>query len=222
MAPRADDSDDDVTRSPDTSRPDGSGRDVRRPDEGGDDRGAEAHDERADGAGGADEPGADEPSVDERWAAIVAELGDLGATGDTPAAASQDDTSGQAGLSFPVAPWVASPRVVRPAADPSDTYGRDWSGTDQIDEAERVVDEQEAFVPPEAGPVLGGDPLLTMAWLAAAGMPLLLLAALIFWRDIPAALVQAACVVFVLGVGVLVWRMPAHRDEDDDDNGAVV
>ena len=29
-------------------------------------------------------------------------------------------------------------------------------------------------------------------------------------------------VVFVLGVGVLVWRMPHRRDPDDDDTGAVV
>ena len=77
-------------------------------------------------------------------------------------------------------------------------------------------------MPPDPGPVLGGDPLLTMAWFAAAGMPIFLLVVLVAWRDAPAALVQAARVVFVIGVAVLVWRMPHRRDPDDDDTGAVV
>ncbi|MCR6647676.1 MAG: hypothetical protein NVV70_05875 [Cellulomonas sp.] len=164
----------------------------------------------------------DEPVDDERWARIVAELGDVDSAADATAAG---------GLDFPVAPGVESPfgdrsRVVRPpAGDPSDPLasasGRDWDGTAQYDEAESGVDEQEGFVAPDPGPVLGGDPLLTMAWFAAAGMPLLLLVLLIAWRDAPAALIQAACVVFVLGVAVLVWRMPPRRERQDDD-GAVV
>jgi len=45
---------------------------------------------------------------------------------------------------------------------------------------------------------------------------------LVVWRNAPPALVQAAAGVFVIGVGVLVWRMPHRRDPDDDDTGAVV
>ena len=41
------------------------------------------------------------------------------------------------------------------------------------------------------------------------------------WRDAPALLVRAAAVAFVVGVGVLVWRMPQHREPTDGD-GAVV
>ncbi len=168
----------------------------------------------------------DEPVDDERWARIVAELDDVDSAAD--AAASR-------GLDFPVAPGVDSPfrdgsRVVRPAqgdaAEPADPLsaatGRDWDGTSQYDEAEASVDEQEGFVAPDPGPVLGGDPLLTMAWFAAAGVPMLLLVVLVAWRDAPALLIQVACVVFVLGVAVLVWRMPARRDRQDDDDGAVV
>ncbi|MBT0994872.1 hypothetical protein KIN34_11325 [Cellulomonas sp. DKR-3] len=189
----------------------------------------------------------DGPVDDERWARIVAELGDLDSSAGTGAP--------PAGIDFPVAPGVASPfdgrRVVRPAhegrqedgphdgadgrtddrtdgrarrdelAAPS-ASGRDWDGTSQYDEAEDAIDEAERFVPPDPGPVLGGDPLLTMAWFAAAGMPLFLVVVLIAWRDAPSAIVQAACVVFVLGVGVLLWRMPQRRDRDDDDTGAVV
>jgi len=183
---------------------------------------------------GAPDPSSDGPARggrgddDEQWAAIVAQLGDLadydGAEDDDAEDASVDaplaDTE-KPSLSFPVAPWVAEPRVIRPAQD-DDMTGRDWDGTSQYDEAEAAVDAEEHFVPPDPGPVLGGDPLLTMAWLAAAGMPIFLLVVVVAWRSAPQALVQAAAVVFVLGVGVLVWRMPHGRDPDDHDSGAVV
>ena len=172
------------------------------------------------------------PTDDDVWAAIVAELGDLdGYDGSRepeepevvpPSAAGAEPTTG---LSFPVAPWVADRRVVHPAQEPSrepELSGRDWDGTAQIDDAEGVVDAEEHFVPPDPGPVLGGDPLLTMAWFAAAGVPIFLLVVLVAWRDAPPALVQAAAALFVVGVGVLLWRMPHRRDPGDDDTGAVV
>ncbi|GIG20540.1 hypothetical protein Cch01nite_12640 [Cellulomonas chitinilytica] len=165
---------------------------------------------------------------DEQWAAIVAQLGDLaeydGSEDEEPSPAPEDappPDAARPSLSFPVAPWVAEPRVIRPAQDEAMT-GRDWDGTSQYDDAEAAVDAEEHFVPPDPGPVLGGDPLLTMAWLAAAGMPIFLLVVVVAWRSAPQALVQAAAVVFVLGVGVLVWRMPHRRDPGDDDSGAVV
>jgi hypothetical protein len=171
-------------------------------------------------------PGHGEPTDDEAWAAIVAQLSELdGYDGaDDPAEpADAPPPEPGTGLSFPVAPWVAERRVVRPAQEPTiETGGRDWDGTSQYDEAEAAVDAEEHFVPPDPGPVLGGDPLLTMAWFAAAGMPVFLLVVLVAWRDAPAALVQAAAVVFVIGIGVLVWRMPHRRDPDDHDTGAVV
>ena len=80
-----------------------------------------------------------------------------------------------------------------------------------------------AEVPTGMSAVLGGDPLLTMAWFAAVGMPVFFFILLIAWRDAPTVLVEAAGVVFALGVAVLVWRMPNHRrDDSDDDHGAVV
>jgi hypothetical protein len=185
--------------------------------------------------------------TDEQWAAIVAELrGDTDQTGpaEPPAAAAagQDDprTSSGPAVTYPVAPWVTDRRVVRrpreqpgtpaepgpPAAGDAGgppASGRDWDATDQIDEAERRVDEAEHFRPPEPGPVLGGDPLLTMAWLAIALMPVVWLVVLIFWRGAPPVVMQASVVTFVLGLVVLLWRMPHRRDpEDDDSDGAVV
>ncbi|WP_051274415.1 hypothetical protein [Cellulomonas sp. URHD0024] len=165
---------------------------------------------------GADVPDeTDPPSDEDVWNGIVAQLGDLaGYDGTAPV-----EPEAATPLEFPVAPWIAESRVVRPAPDLS---GRDWEGSAQFDEAEATVDSEEHFVPPDPGPVLGGDPLLTMAWIAAVGMPLFLLIVVIAWPTAPAALIQAAAVVFVLGVGVLLWRMPNRREPGDDDTGAVV
>ena len=107
---------------------------------------------------------------------------------------------------------------------------RDGSRRDQILAALDACDEQalllhdaeEHFVGPDPGPVFGGDPLLTMAWLGAAGMPVLLLVLVVAWPSAPRALYQAAGLAFVLGVAVLLWRMPHRRDGSDDDTGAVV
>ena len=197
-----------------------SDRPDERPDEHADARpdGTPAHPSDDDATGRTAGPDPDAPVADDDWASIVAQLGDV----ETAA-----ESAARGGLDFPVAPGVDSPfdaaRVVRPAAGPdtprdplASASGRDWDGTSEDD-----LDAQDGFVPPDPGPVLGGDPLLTMAWFAAAGMPLLLLVILIAWRDAPAALAQAACIVFVLGVAVLVWRMPQRRERQDDD-GAVV
>lgn len=224
MAPRPDRPD----PSPEGDEPDGA---------------RDAHGDRPDDAG--------DRVTDEQWAAIVADLrGDDGPSGaaepPTAAAAGQDDprTSSGPAVTYPVAPWVTDRRVVRPArpddaaapaapASPGPpagddaagppSSGRDWDATGQMDDAERRVDEAEHFRPPDPGPVLGGDPLLTMAWFAVAGMPVVWLVVLIAWRDAPAVIMQASVVVFVLGLVVLIWRMP-HRREDrhDDSDGAVV
>lgn len=178
---------------------------------------------------------------DEQWAAIVADLrgdGDPTATVTPPdaAPAGQDDprTASGPAVTYPVAPWVTDRRVVRPArpdgdegpagpVGPAPATGRDWDATGQMDDAERRVDEAEHFRPPDPGPVLGGDPLLTMAWLAVTGMPLLWLVVVVAWRGAPSAVLQASAAVFVLGVALLVWRMPQRRDDDhDDSDGAVV
>jgi hypothetical protein len=155
----------------------------------------------------------DRDDIAERWAEIIADLGplDSGEHADVP---DPDEGTGSA-VTYPVAPWVSARPVPR---EPS---GRDWAGTDDIDAAEAEIDDREHFVPPEPGPVLSGDPMLTMAWLGAAGVPIGLLVVLIVWRDAPVVLMQAAGVVFLLSCLLLVWRMP-HRRDDDNGPGAVV
>ncbi|WP_449385104.1 hypothetical protein [Cellulomonas soli] len=176
-----------------------------------------------------DEPDAVPPQTpgndDEAWASLVARLGDLDPQDeDSPATSTSTDERPTDGphVTYPVAPWVSDPRVVRPARRTGEPSGRDWDGTGQIDDAEAAVDEAEHFVPPDPGPVMGGDPLLTMAWLAVSVPALLLLVVAVAWRSAPPAVLQAAGIVFLLGVGVLVWRMPHRRDPSDDDTGAVV
>ncbi|GAA4624448.1 hypothetical protein [Cellulomonas oligotrophica] len=155
---------------------------------------------------------------DAAWASIVARLDDLRdldlGLGDDADPASRRPAEDGSPADEPV--------LAAGAAGPVVLSGRDWDGTAQYDEAEDAVDDHEHFVPPDPGPVLGGDPLLTMAWVAVAAAPLLLLVVALGWRDAPTLLVRGALVVFVAAVGLLVWRMPHRRDPSDDDTGAVV
>lgn len=163
-----------------------------------------------------DDEGRGDAVTDEQWAQIVADLQDTART-----STDADDASTGPAVTYPVAPWVSDRRVVRPA-DP-ELSGRDWDATEQFDAAERAVDETEHFVPPAAPPVFGGDPLLTVAWLAVGGMPIFWLVVVTAWKSAPSALMQASGVVFLAGLAVLFWRMPRRRDpEREDDDGAVV
>ena len=173
---------------------------------------AARHDDTGDAP---DRPDPRDDEMAERWAEIIADLGPLSPDETAPDPQADAQAGGGPAVTYPVAPWVSA----RPV--PPEPSGRDWAGTDDIDAAEAEVDDREHFVPPEPGPVLGGDPLLTMAWLGAAGIPIALLVVLIVWRDAPVVLMQAAGVVFVLSCLLLVWRMPHHRD-DDRGPGAVV
>ncbi|HEY0216003.1 MAG TPA: hypothetical protein VGC57_06395 [Cellulomonas sp.] len=168
---------------------------------------------------------------------------DTAGAGDAGSPDGPRTTSGPA-VTYPVAPWPGERRVVRPARR-ADQRGdqargtdvppelappvgpprgaRDWDATDQLDEAERRVDAAEHFRAPDPGPVLGGDPLLTMAWLAVGGLPLFWLVVVVAWRDAPRSLLLASAVVFGLGLALLLWRMPRDRDPSTDgDDGAVV
>lgn len=155
----------------------------------------------------------DQAAVDARWAQIVAELADLDGS-DAPHGTRAD-------------PDGTRSHTVRPAAEtgfaaqPAELTGRDWDGTAQQEAAEEAVDAEEHFVPPDPGPILGGDPLLTLAWGATIGVPVLFFVLLLVWPDAPGWLLAVAGTALAAGVGVLVWRMPHRRDEDDD-SGAVV
>lgn len=176
----------------------------------------------------------EDPDLDAQWQDIVARLGDLepGVDEAGPAQVGPEaepaDGSATDDVEPPESPQAAGPtprrrkddlpgsHTVRPA-DPGVPGPRNWSPDPAAEEAE------DHFVPPDPGPVLGGDPLLVMAWVAVLAAPLLVLLAVVAWPTMPAWLLEAAGVAFLAGVGLLLWRMPHRRDPDDeDDNGAVV
>jgi hypothetical protein len=105
--------------------------------------------------------------------------------------------------------WEEIVSQLRDAPDP-----RSWT-------PEPRPEEEDHFVPPDPGPVLGGDPLLTMAWVAVLGVPLLFLLSLAIRPGLPTVVLQTAGALFIAGLGVLIWRMPSRRDEDEGP-GAVV
>ena len=162
--------------------------------------------------------------LDARWAALVADLEGTGSpaprdpdddsragSSATGSATSMDDPT-EAGLrppavTYPVAPWVRTGPDA-PGPVPTGPVGpRDWDEDEDGPEAH--------FVPADPGPVVGGDPLLTLAWVAVLGPLLLALVVAVAWRSAPVVLLQAAGIVLAAGLGVLVWRMPAHRRIDD-------
>ena len=82
-------------------------------------------------------------------------------------------------------------------------------------------DDGEGFVPPELPSLRSSDPAIMLSWLGAAGGPLFLVFAAIFWRSIPMLLTMGVIMAFLAGTGYLLFRLPTHRDHDGGD-GAVV
>ncbi|MGL3805819.1 hypothetical protein ACSYDW_06935 [Paeniglutamicibacter sp. R2-26] len=79
-----------------------------------------------------------------------------------------------------------------------------------------VAEDEEGFVPEEPPALGSGNPLLTLAWVAAAGAPLMLLVLAIFWRRAPMPLWIGLCVVALAAGAFLFARLPRYRHEDDD------
>jgi len=123
-----------------------------------------------------------------------------------PAAPTSPDDDGEAArhdtaLAPDDDPWEAAPIV---------PFGpRDW-------DAPEVEDH---FVPPTPPPVLSGEPLLVLAWIAVA-VGLIGLAVVVVFHIATSVMVpRGLALLAAVGVGVLLWRMP-HRREDPDDSGA--
>ncbi|TKV28245.1 hypothetical protein FDK12_09810 [Arthrobacter sp. NamB2] len=77
-------------------------------------------------------------------------------------------------------------------------------------------EDDEGFVPEEPPPLGTGDPLTVLAWIGAAGGPILLLLFAMFWRDAPLAATLGVLALFLAGAGYLVTKLPKHRDIGDD------
>ncbi|MGP7961110.1 hypothetical protein ACTVCO_09935 [Sanguibacter sp. A247] len=83
------------------------------------------------------------------------------------------------------------------------------------DEEVALEDEQGHFIPPDPGPVLGGDPVLTIAWFAVlAGILALLLSALLV-KVMPSFVAWGGAGLLAVGAGILLWRLPHERGDSD-------
>lgn len=81
--------------------------------------------------------------------------------------------------------------------------------------------DEEPFIPPDPGPVTSTDPFLTMGWFLLGGGLGVILLSLMFWPSAPRVFHLGCAAAALVGAAILVWRMPHHKDEDDD-LGAVV
>lgn len=86
---------------------------------------------------------------------------------------------------------------------------RDYASLDE-------PEEDEGYIPDEPPPLGSGDPLTVLAWVAAAGGPILLLLFAMFWRGAPLAATLGVLALFLAGAGYLVTRLPKQRDIGDD------
>jgi len=82
-------------------------------------------------------------------------------------------------------------------------------------------DPDDSFVPEELPSLAGTEPAIVLSWIGAAGGPLFLVIAAIFWRAIPLFAVFGVIAAFLAGTGYLLFRLPKNRDHDSGD-GAVV
>ncbi len=77
-------------------------------------------------------------------------------------------------------------------------------------------DDDSGFTPKDPPPLGSGNPLTVLAWIGAAGGPVLLLLFAMFWRDAPLAATLGVLALFLAGAGYLVTKLPKHRDIGDD------
>jgi hypothetical protein len=156
--------------------------------------------------------GPDANDEDAVWADLVARLEQTPADGPGPRQEFADfDPLGiarPAPLPGAVADTAAAPSAPTPAPPGPRDYGVD-------------DDDEGAFVPEDPPSLAAAEPALLLAWVGAAGAPIVLLLAAILWRGAPLAAIIGIILVFVASAGYLVFRLPASRETDGDD-GAVL
>lgn len=108
-------------------------------------------------------------------------------------------------------PWDSAPPEMAPAGihirgdQPLGAGPRDYS-----------VSEDEEFVPAEPAHLHSFEPALVIAWLGVVAGPFGMVVASMFFSPIPLAVVIVLVLFFLTGVGYLIYRLPEHRDHNDD------
>jgi hypothetical protein len=109
-------------------------------------------------------------------------------------------------------PGRPSPAPERPAAGPPAPGPRNWDAADE---------PEEGYVPPEPPPLPRGDLVSRLAWAGVLLGPAFLLLSALLWDGAGPLPLGVAALAFIGGFVTLVARLPARRDDEDDD-GAVV
>lgn len=95
---------------------------------------------------------------------------------------------------------------------------RDWPATPEV---EALEEAESHFIPPDPELRLDGDPVRVLGWAFVAIGVLGLLVGGILHTVLPTAVLATAGVILVVGVALLLWRMPTERADDDaNDHGA--
>ncbi|WP_139346695.1 hypothetical protein [Sinomonas mesophila] len=171
----------------------------------------------------------DHAAEDDAWRDLVARLrGGVAEPGeDGPAPAEPSAAERSAGVQRGTAPeGGAAPPF--DAFDPLGVSRRDPAGNAEhtgrtgrgaaSDDSDAAGDMLPGdFVPEEPEPVLAGaDPAVVLAWCGALGGPVALLLCALLWRGVPGYVVALLIAAFLAGVGVLIMRLPRHKDDGDD------
>ncbi|MBQ1442383.1 MAG: hypothetical protein IIZ13_00870 [Renibacterium sp.] len=162
-----------------------------------------------------------EPSEDEVWADLVSRLKEDSDSTLLGHAETPDGPVGPAAASEPSGPPGAGfsrfdPLNVSKADDsppPRPVSGamagpRDYSPPEDDSDAE--------FVPAEPASLATVEPAIALGWVGAVGAPIALLLAAMFWRGLPWFAIVGLVLAFIGSAGYLIYRMPGHRDHDDD------
>lgn len=152
---------------------------------------------------GADRGDSRDDDLDAQWAELTARLGELRLPPELP----------------PEPPPADEPRAHHPLAPGPRDYSPGPVTEDEPDPGRDLVD---GFQPPDPDPLDQAEPVLVVGWLAVLIGLAVILVCVLAWRTAPGAVWLASSAAVAVGIGVLLWRMPARRDSDDDGDGAVV
>ncbi|MEE6281189.1 hypothetical protein [Georgenia sunbinii] len=105
---------------------------------------------------------------------------------------------------------------------PAPVGPRDFSPAPESEDDDPDRDVVDGFVAPEPEPLRDAQPIVVVGWLAVlAGLAAMMLCVLA-WRTAPGLVWLTAAGSLAVGIGILLWRLPSHREPDDYDDGAVV
>lgn len=146
----------------------------------------------------------DDQATDKAFNEIVSELLDLSTDQhDQETSLTADPKEKQV---FPVAPWVTD-------GSWGHSEGNDPRGW-KIDQ--ETIDEIDAFQQPDPPLELSKDPARNLGWFLTISSLLTALISYIFVRGSQPMLFAILGIMFMIGLALLIWRMPENHESDLD------